>query len=108
MKTINQTELNTTLFEAYEEAKLSIIDENKNSRVCKFYSYTVSDEGSTLDAATLNIKLGEDLNKDEFFDLYFDYEENVREFKNEQEAIDHLIKKVNKNQKSTFCYLLEV
>ena len=97
---------NTNLYEAYEEAVESILEEDKTSRLCRFYCYTIDEEGATLDSALINVSINTTLNETELMELFIDNEKHNRTFKTEQDAINHMEKKLAKCSKSTFFYII--
>lgn len=97
---------NTNLHEAYLEAVESILEEDKTSRLCRFYCYTIDEEGATLDSSLINVSISTTLNETELMELFIDNEKHSRTFKTEQDAINHMEKKLAKGSKSTFFYMV--
>lgn len=99
--------LNTKLYEAYEEAVDSIMEEGKTSRLCRFYCYTIDEDGASLDSALINVSINTTLKEDELYNLFTENEKHSRVFKTEEEAMKHMNKKIEKGSKSTFCYVIQ-
>lgn len=98
--------LQNNFLEAYKEAVQSIKAEGKTSRLCRFYCYTIDEEGATLDSALINVSISTTLNETELMELFIDNEKHSRTFKTEQDAINHMEKKLAKGSKSTFFYMV--